>query len=102
MTQKTLFGQTGGGVLKTATIEQTGAGDYQVWVSTRRHAELQAMLTDYGNMVLHDSTGIVAVLELSNTAYLTLRGLEERADFETIDYLKYQDCLHGTTYAAHL
>jgi hypothetical protein len=68
--QDTFRGKTGGGLVATATIEQSKAGTWEVWID----GEI-AELSDYDELILTDTSGVIAAVTLSPTALRKMRSL---------------------------
>jgi len=68
--QGTYHGKTGGGLVATATVEQSKAGTWEVWID----GEI-AELSDYDELILTDMSGVVAAVALSPTALRRMREL---------------------------
>jgi len=73
--QKTYHGRTGGGLVNTATVAQSKAGAWEVWIGGRI-----AELSDYDELILTDTTGVVAAVTLSPTALRKMRKLRGLTD----------------------
>ena len=78
--QRTICGQTAGGLLKTARIIEMQSGEYQVFVTLKNGETLRAILSDKGYMVLTDYGYCAAVLYTSAKAEARLAKLEAQAD----------------------
>lgn len=72
--QKTYKAKTAWALLQSATVQKSRAGLTEVWVD-----DMIAVLTDNDDMCLADSTGIIALLRLSNRGVKKLKCLEQRA-----------------------
>lgn len=68
--QSTYHGHTGGGLVATATVEQSQAGAWEVWIN----GEI-AELSDYDELILVAATGLIAVITLSPTALRKMQRL---------------------------
>jgi hypothetical protein len=73
--QGTYHGKTGGGLVATATVAQSQAGTWEVWID----GEI-AELSDYDDLILTDPSGIVAAVTLSPTALRKMRGMIARCE----------------------
>ncbi|MFA5376847.1 MAG: hypothetical protein WC455_13945 [Dehalococcoidia bacterium] len=68
--QDTYHGKTGGGLVAMAKVAQSKAGTWEIWID----GEI-AELSDYDELILTDTTGIVAAVTLSPTALRKMQGL---------------------------
>lgn len=82
--QKTYNGKTAGGYLRGAQIVEDGTGGYIVGIVTNGWIT-QYLLTEYGNLAIHDHSGLRMILLTSNRAEDALRKLTARADRMTAD-----------------
>lgn len=86
-TQKTWKGKTAGGWIKECTVEQCKAGLVYIWLTVDKQA-YQVVISDDGDMVILDESGIVASIEMSDTARGALEDmgkLADKANFKVVE-----------------
>jgi len=63
-----------------ASIGEAKCGLTNIWIKIPKIWNCQAVLAEDGDLVIHNSDGVVVCLETSARAYRTLKAMESKAE----------------------
>lgn len=98
--QKTYKRKSANQILKSADVTLMASGDYEI-TSPNMPGCIFAEDQD-GDLIISNFDGIVVGLTCTPMAQKKLAGLSVLANQKTIERLKREDEVNGTTYAEHL